>query len=95
MDNKHNSFWAVFRHYLLLNSSEEPTYLLTRQHFGSLAAFLIAGYNTYLVRQRILKNAIHLTKSNRASVVGVASVGVGAMYYLGLACVWHIPSFFA
>lgn len=95
MDNKNNSFWQVFRHYLLVNSTEEPTYLITRQHLGSLAAFMLAGYNTLLLKQRILKNAIHITKSNKPHVVLPAAVGVGVMYFLGLACVWHVPSFFA
>ena len=95
MDNNKASYWEVFRHYLLINSTEEPTYLITRQHMGSLAAFLIAGYNTTLLKQRILKNAIHLTKSNKPYVVLPAAAGVGLMYYAGLVCVWHIPSFFA
>lgn len=58
-------------------------------------AFGLAGYNTFLLRQKILKNAISLTKSNRSKIVGVASGIVGLYYYTGLAAVWHIPSFFA
>jgi len=69
--------------------------LITRQHFGSLAAFCLAGYNTYLLRQKIIKNAIHLTKSNNTKVVSIGCFIIGSFYYTGLAIVWHIPSFFA
>jgi hypothetical protein len=69
--------------------------LLTRQHFGSYAALVIAGYNTFLLKQKIIKNAIHITKSNNPNVVVGASFLVGAFYYAGLSIVWHIPSFFS
>lgn len=62
---------------------------------GSLAAFFLAGYNTFLLRQKIIKNAIHLSKSNNPKVVGAVSVFVALLYYGGLAVVWHIPSFFS
>ncbi len=68
--------------------------MITRQHLGSLLAFGVAGYNTFLLRQTIIKNAIHLTKSNNPKVVGPACFLVGAFYYAGLAITWHIPSFF-
>ncbi len=92
---KLGDFWRVFRHYLTVNSSEEPTYLLTRQHIGSYLAFGLAGYNTFLLRQKILKNAIALTRSTRPRTVMAASAGVGLLYFLGLTVVWHVPSFFA
>ena len=88
-------FWRIFTHYLLVNSTEEPTYLLTRQHFGSYAASALAGYNTYLLRQKIIKNAISLTKSTRPPVVRAASMIVAGFYFCGLCVMWHIPSFFA
>lgn len=88
-------FWSIFKYYLVVNSTEEPTYLLTRQHMGSLIAFGLAGYNTFLLRQKIIKNAIHLTKSNNPQVVAAASALVGGLYYAGLSIVWHIPSFFS
>lgn len=88
-------FWEIFRYYLFVNSTEEPTYLLTRQHMGSTAALGIAGYNTFLLRQKIIKNAIHLTKSNNPNVVAAASAVVSLFYFSGLAVVWHVPSFFA
>lgn len=90
-----NDFWNVFSHYLLVNSTEEPTYLLTRQHIGSYVAFGLAAYNTYLLRQKVLKNAISLTRSTNPTVVKCASAVVGLFYFGGLAAVWHIPSFFA
>ena len=87
-------FINIFSYYLLVNSTEEPTYLITRQHIGSMLAFPVAAYNTYLLRQKIIKNAIHLTKSNNPKIVMGGCIAVGSLYYLGLAIVWHIPSFF-
>jgi hypothetical protein len=55
----------------------------------------LAGYNTFLLRQKILKNAISVTKSNNPKMVGIASAIVGLYYFVGLVAVWHIPSFFA
>ena len=80
---------------MLVNSTEEPTYLLTRQHFGSYAAFILAGYNTFLLKQKIIKNAIGLTKSTKPTIVKAASLGVASCYFIGLAAVCHIPSLFA
>ncbi len=85
----------MFRYYLLVNSTEEPTYLLTRQHTGSTIAFGVAAYNTFLLRQKIIKNAIHLTKSNHPRVVIPASILVASFYFAGLSAVWHVPSFFS
>jgi hypothetical protein len=61
---------------------------------GSVLALGLAAYNTFLLRQKIIKNAIHLTKSNHPRVVSAASLLVGGFYYAGLAVVWHVPSFF-
>ena len=88
-------FWNTFTYYLLVNSTEEPTYLITRQHFGSFIAFGLAGYNTFLLKQKIIKNAIHLTKSNNPKIVTGGCLVVGSFYYTGLAIIWHVPSFFA
>ena len=80
---------------MLINSTEEPTYLLTRQHFGSYVAFFAAGYNTFLLKQKIIKNAIAITKSKNPTVVKAAATGVSLLYFIGLGVVWHIPSLFA
>ena len=93
--DKFSEFWRIFKHYLMVNTTEEPTYLLTRQHLGSYAAFCLAGYNTFLLRQKIIKNAIYVTQSNKSFVVKGAAMGVGILYFLGLSVVWHIPSLFA
>ena len=85
----------MFKYYILVNSTEEPTYLLTRQHFGSYVAFGAAGYNTFLLKQKIIKNAVAITKSKNPTVVKSASVGVALLYFVGLSMVWHIPSLFA
>ena len=87
--------WRIFKHYMFVNSTEEPTYLLTRQHFGSYAAVVLAGYNTFLLKQKILKNAISISKSNNPTIVKLAAVGVGLCYFSGLAISWHVPSLFA
>lgn len=58
-------------------------------------AFTLAGYNTFLLRQKILKNAISLTKSTQPQVVRMAGAGVSLCYFGGLVVMWHIPSFFA
>ena len=68
---------------------------MTRQHMGSYIAFVAAGYNTFLLKQKILKNAIFITKSNNPTVVKSASVGVALLYFSGLSIMWHIPSIFA
>ena len=62
---------------------------------GSYIAFVAAGYNTFLLKQKILKNAIFITKSNNPTVVKSASVGVALLYFSGLSIMWHIPSIFA
>lgn len=51
-------------------------------------------YNVYLLRQSILKNAIHLTKSNNSKIVKPAAFFVGGCYLLGLYLLWNIPCFF-
>jgi hypothetical protein len=88
-------FKKIFVHYLMVNTTEEPTYLMTRQHLGSYVAFGLAAYNTYLLRQKILKNAISLTKSTQPTVVKTAAGAITLLYFTGLAAMWHIPSFFA
>ena len=62
---------------------------------GSYAAAGLALYNTYLLRQTILKNSIALTRSNNPKIVRPASLVVSGFYFMGLAAVWHIPSLFA
>jgi hypothetical protein len=59
------------------------------------AALALAFYNTYLLKQKILKNAIHLTKSNKPHIVMSASAVVSVSYFMGLFAVWLIPSFFS
>lgn len=68
---------------------------MTRYGMGSIFATVAALYNLFLIRQRILKNAIYLTKSNKPRTVKMMSVIVGSLYFAGLYCIWHIPSFFS
>ena len=67
---------------------------MTRAHLGSIFAFFLAIYNTFLIRQRIIKNSIYITKSNNPIVVKGTCLVVGLMYFSGLYALWHIPSFF-
>lgn len=67
---------------------------MTRDHTGSYIAMAMSIYNVYLLRQNILKNAIHLTKSNNLKIVRPASFVVGGFYFLGLFVLWNIPCFF-
>lgn len=59
---------------------------------GSKIAFCLATYNLYNIRQRIIKQAIHLTKSKNPWVIRGACFYVGLFYYAGLLLIWHIPS---
>ena len=58
-------------------------------------AFGAAAYNTFLLRQKIIKNAIAVTRSNHPKVVALATGFVSLYYFAGLCVVWHVPSFFA
>lgn len=69
--------------------------MMTRYGVGSRLATVAALYNLFLIRQRILKNAIYLTKSNNPRTVKLMCVLVGSIYFTGLYCLWKIPSFFA
>ncbi len=69
--------------------------MATRYRMGSLFATIAAFYNTFLLRQKILKNSIYITKSTNPRVVKSMCLIVGAFYFFGLYCLWHIPSFFA
>lgn len=69
--------------------------MLTRYRFGTIAASAIALYNLFLIRQRVIKNAISLTKSNNPLAVKAMCVVVGSLYYVGLYCLWQIPTFFS
>ncbi len=66
---------------------------MTRDHTGSYIAMVLSIYNTYLLRQQILKNAIHITKSNNVKIVKPAAFLVGGFYLLGLYTLWNIPCF--
>ncbi len=68
---------------------------MTRYHVGSTFATLAALYNVFLIRQKIIKNAIFLTKSKNPRVVKSMCLVVGSLYFAGLYCLWHVPSFFA
>ncbi len=67
---------------------------MTRDHTGSYIAMALSIYNVYLLRQNILKNAIHLTKSNNLKIVKPMSVVVGGFYFVGLYILWNVPCFF-
>jgi hypothetical protein len=69
--------------------------MMTRYKFGTLAATAAAGYNLFLIRQKIIKNAIYLTKSNHPTIVKFMCGIVGFVYYMGLYCLWQIPPFFS
>ncbi len=69
--------------------------MMTRYRFGTIASSLIALYNLFLMRQRIIKNAISLTKSNNPFIVKSMCLVVGSLYYVGLYCLWQIPTFFS
>ena len=59
---------------------------------GSYVALAMTIYNVHLLRQKILKNAIHITKSNKPLVVKSVSLLIGSLYFAGLYTLWHIPS---
>ena len=50
--------------------------------------------NFYQIRQRVVKHAIFVTRSNNPRVVKAASVFVGGSYLLALFAVWHLPPLF-
>ena len=66
--------------------------MITRHHFGSSLAFLLSLYNLFLLRQKILKNAIYFSKSNKPYIVKPVSIAIGICYFVGLYSIWHIPS---
>ena len=51
------------------NEQENERYNLARHNFGTKVATFMAAYNLLLIRQRVLKNAIHFTKSNNPLIV--------------------------
>ena len=55
------------------NEEENEKYNLARYYGGSRFAIVMAMYNTFVIRQRIFKNAIHLTKSNNPTVVKIVN----------------------
>ncbi len=67
---------------------------MTRDHTGSYVAMALSVYNVYLLRQTILKNTIHLTKSNNLRIVKPVSAIVGGFYFMGLYILWNVPCFF-
>ena len=46
--------------------------------------------NFYRIRQRIIKHAIYLTRSNNPWTVKVGTLFVGTVYFFGLLLVWHL-----
>lgn len=78
-----------------MDTTEEPIYMATRYGVGGTFATVAALYNLFLIRQRIIKNSIFLTKSNNPKVVKAMCLVVGSLYYAGLYSLWHIPSFFS
>lgn len=69
--------------------------MATRYRYGSIVATMMAFYNLFLIRQRIIKNSIALTKSNNSKIVKFSCVLVGSVYFSGLYILWQVPSFFA
>ena len=93
-DYEMKKYWNIFKSSFSVDTSEEPIYMATRSHLGTFCALAMACYNTFLIRQRIIKNAIHLTKSNNPRIVKAMTGIVGFLYFTGLYVIWHIPSFF-
>lgn len=87
--------WKIFKKSFSVDTSEEPMYMMTRYHFGSSAATIAAFYNLFLIRQRVIKNAIYISRSNNPRVVKVMCGVIGSLYLYGLYILWHIPSLFA
>lgn len=87
--------WRIFKNSFTVDTSEEPIYMMTRYRVGSIFATVAACYNVFLIRQKILKNAIYLSRSKNPKVVKFMSLIVGSIYFSGLYVVWHIPSFFS
>jgi hypothetical protein len=69
--------------------------MMTRYGVGTKIAAIAAAYNLFLIRQRVIKNAIYLTKSNSPRTVKTMCGVVGFAYYVGLYCLWQIPAFFS
>ena len=78
-----------------MDTTEEPIYMATRYGVGSTVASVAALYNLFLIRQRVIKNSIFLTKSKNPRVVKAMCVVVGSIYYGGLYLLWNLPSFFS
>ena len=64
---------------------------MIRLGFGSKAALLISFYNVYIIRQQIIKHAIHLSRSKNPRVIKGASFLVGFGYTTALFIVWQLP----
>ncbi len=67
-------------------------FIIFRAYYGSKIGLCLATYNLYNIRQTIIKQAIHLTKSKNPWVVKGACFYVGLVYYIGLIMIWQIPS---
>jgi hypothetical protein len=87
--------WSIFKKSFTVDTSEEPIYMMTRYRMGTLAATGAAAYNLFLIRQRNIKNARYLTKSTNPMIIKFMCGVVGAIYYMGLYCLWQIPPFFS
>jgi hypothetical protein len=58
----------AFKH-TYVNEEETYYYVFTRFHFGSMAAFALSLYNLFQIRQRIIKHAIYITRSNKPAII--------------------------
>ena len=87
--------WNIFSSSFTVDTSEEPMHMMTRYHFGSMFATVAAIYNLFLIRQKVIKNAVFLSKSNNPRVVKTMCLVVGSLYFYGLYALWHIPSLFS
>ncbi|KAM3144392.1 hypothetical protein pb186bvf_003556 [Paramecium bursaria] len=76
--------------YIFMDSSVKVTGL--RHHIGSSLAFCMAVHNLYYMKQSILKQTIHLTKSNNPKVIKIARIPLYGIYFIVLSALWHIPS---
>ncbi|CAD8101661.1 unnamed protein product [Paramecium sonneborni] len=87
-------FYCAFQSFVFrfLNKDNNKIYTF-RNHYGSYMAFGMAIHNTYHLRQSILKQCIHLTKSKNPLIIKLTAIPITSLYFGVLFGLWHIPSF--
>jgi len=74
------------------NNESKIKFRVGRGHLGSYLAFGAATYNTYRLRQQIIKKAIMLTKSKNPMIIKFVTANLAVLAWAGLSLVWHVPS---